>query len=157
MELFVRLIGRQKAIEKEGSTLVGVHVEAVASNAFSTKPTQQQSLSKRIALHMEATNDYRNPDLSLAMLAAALFTNRTTLALALHELGYPSFNAYVNTLRIEDFIRRIRNKVSTNYQEAFYDAGFRSRATALRNFKHYTGKTPSAYFQVEQGVQHVDK
>jgi len=49
-------------------------------------------------------------------------------------------------LRIEDFIRRIQTKESANYQDAFYDAGFRSRATAFRNFKQYTGKTPSEYF-----------
>lgn len=95
---------------------------------------------------METSYAYRNPDLSLAMMATALHTNRTTLTLALHELGYPSFNAYINTLRIEDFIQRVRIKASTNYQDAFYDAGFRSRATALRNFKQYTGKTPSVYF-----------
>jgi len=160
MELFVRLIGRQQVKEMKDGSLVGLCGDMVVTmgvvseephgsgltDAATVKPPQLLALSERITLHMETTSDFRNPDLSLAMLAAALCTNRTTLTLALHELGYPSFNAYVNTLRIEDFIRRIRNKESANYQEAFYDAGFRSRATALRNFKQYTGKTPSAYF-----------
>lgn len=53
---------------------------------------------------------------------------------------------WYNTLRIEDFIRPIQTKESANYQDAFYDADFRSRATAFRNFKQYTGKTPSEYF-----------
>lgn len=160
MELFVRLIGRQQAKEMKDGSLVGLCGDMVVTmgvvteephgsgltDAATVKLPQLLALSERITFHMETTSDFRNPDLSLAMLAAALCTNRTTLTLALHELGYPSFNAYVNTLRIEDFIRRIRNKESANYQEAFYDAGFRSRATALRNFKQYTGKTPSAYF-----------
>jgi YesN/AraC family two-component response regulator len=57
-----------------------------------------------------------------------------------------SFSAYINSLRIEEFIQRVHSKESTNYQDIFYDVGFRSRATALRNFKQYTGKTPSEYF-----------
>ena len=107
---------------------------------------RRNSLCEKITLHMKLTCDYRDPDISLNMLAASLCTNRTTLSCALHELGYVSFSAYINSLRIEEFIQRVRSKESTNYQDIFYDVGFRSRATALRNFKQYTGKIPSEYF-----------
>jgi len=43
-------------------------------------------------------------------------------------------------------IQRVRCNESTKYQDAFYDVGFRSQTTAFRNFKQYTGKTPSEYF-----------
>jgi len=119
-----------------------------------TSSAVQNSLCERIVLHMNRINDYRDPDISLNSLASSLFTNRTTLTNALHELGYVNFNTYINMLRIEDFIQRIRNKESVNYQEAFYDAGFRSRAIALRNFKQYTGKTPSEYFAGEDSSCH---
>ena len=65
---------------------------------------------------MKLTCDYRDPDISLNMLAASLCTNRTTLSCALHELGYVSFSAYINSLRIEEFIQRVRSKESTNYE-----------------------------------------
>lgn len=96
---------------------------------------------------MESTNAYRDPDLSIASLSAALHTNRTSLARAIHDLGYESFSAYINLLRIHDFIEQVKNGKSDNFQLAFYTAGFRSRATAIRNFRQVTGTTPSYFFQ----------
>lgn len=154
MELFERLINPLKIpIASMAPTASGTSASPVpvAENNepgyTETTSEKHNPLCERIILHMDRTSDYKDPDISLNMLASTLFTNRTTLSNALHELGYTSFNGYINTLRIEEFIRRIHNKESENYQDAFYDVGFRSRATALRNFKQYTGKTPSEYFE----------
>lgn len=142
MELFERLI----EVPKE--PLVKNHEESIQEiNNFEELFVRKNQLCDRITQYMTGTNAYRDPDISLNKLAASLCTNRTTLSKALHDLGYTNFNTYINTLRIEDFIRRIRSKESDNYQDAFYNAGFRSRSTALRNFKQYTGKTPSEYFE----------
>ena len=78
-----------------------------------------------------------------------LNTNRTTLARAIQEIGYDSFTVYVNTLRINYFIKQIEENKTSQFKTAFYDAGYRSRATAIRNFKLVTGKSPSEYFQKE--------
>ena len=141
MELFERLIeqGQETAV----APLDAATDEPSCREELPAKPNQ---LCEKIVLHMNQTCNYRDPDISVTKLAALIGTNRTSLSNALHELGYSSFNDYINTLRIKDFIQRIENKESDNYQNAFYDAGFRSRATALRNFKQYTGKTPSEYF-----------
>lgn len=141
MELFERLIEPRSSVVNK---IQNTNIEKPGyTETFSTK---QNPLCEKIIAHMDQSCDYRDPDISLNKLAAALCTNRTTLSNALHELGHTNFNTYINTLRVEDFIRRINSKESANYQEAFYDAGFRSRATAFRNFKQHTGKTPSEYF-----------
>lgn len=141
MELFERLIIAHQPLEEK------VCIESMDKPvAIEPSSVKQHPLCERIIRYMNQTCAYRDPDLSLNKLAASLYTNRTTLTIALHELGYSSFNAYINTLRIEEFIRSINAKPSANYQDAFYDVGFRSRATALRNFKQYTGKNPSEYF-----------
>lgn len=137
-----RLIARTSTTEMK-RPLTGANAPTSASNGSAARKTP---LSERILVHMHTTSDYRDPDISLNKMAAVLFTNRTTLANALHELGYSSFNSYINTLRVEEFIRRIREDATANYQDVFYDVGFRSRATALRNFKLHTGFTPSEYF-----------
>lgn len=142
MELFVRLIERHQESKVEKSNEAKID----EPGCVETLPTRPNPLCERIVLYMNSSCDYRDPDISLNKLADSLYTNRTTLSGALHELGYANFNNYINSLRIEDFIQRVRNKESANYQDAFYDAGFRSRATAFRNFKQYTGKTPSEYF-----------
>ncbi|TWV12341.1 helix-turn-helix transcriptional regulator [Bacteroidaceae bacterium HV4-6-C5C] len=140
MELFERLIEKRSAKIMNVVSIDELDCEEI------NPQIRQNPLCERILLHMNRTCDYRNPDISLNMLAGSLFTNRTALSNALHELGYSSFSTYINTLRIDEFIRLINNKESANYQDAFYDVGFRSRATAHRNFKRYTGKTPSEYF-----------
>ena len=43
------------------------------------------------------------------------FDEMTNLSKALRELGYINFNAYINSLRIEDFINRVNNERIYNY------------------------------------------
>lgn len=62
------------------------------------------------------------------------------------QLNYENFAAYINALRVNDFIQRIESGEYTFYMTAFYDAGFRSRSSAFRNFKLVTGKTSTEYF-----------
>jgi AraC-like DNA-binding protein len=143
MELFERLIKRPASTYDDVTDINNEVPE------YRTTNEKQNPLCERIVLHMKQTSDYRDPDISLNSMAILLFTNRTTLSKALREMGYTNFNIYINSLRIEDFINRVKDEKSENYQDVFYNVGFRSRSTALRNFKQYTGKTPSEYF-VEQ-------
>lgn len=142
MELFVRLIGTP-SLDKEVPTQEKEENEPERN----MQPKKSSPLSERLSAYIVSTQAYRNPDLSIVLLSAALFTNRTSLALAIHELGYESFNSYINALRIHDFIELVNNRKSENLQDAFYTAGFRSRATAIRNFRQVTGMTPSRYFR----------
>ncbi|MDN5552475.1 helix-turn-helix domain-containing protein [Prevotella sp.] len=141
MELFERLIKQQESNSAETTNEYSKEPEYIEEAEEKTN-----SLCERVVIHMRRTSDYRNPDISLNSMAASLYTNRTTLSKALRELGYTNFNAYINSLRIEDFINRVKNERIYNYQDIFYNVGFRSRSTAIRNFKQYTGKTPSEYF-----------
>lgn len=108
--------------------------------------SQKSTLTKRLDAYMHNNCAWRDPDLSLTSLASKLYTNRTTLAQALHDTGYENYTNYINKLRIDDFLRHIESGQSSNYQETFFLVGFRSRSTALRNFKKYTGTIPSDYF-----------
>lgn len=110
------------------------------------------ALIKRLDSYMKTNRAWRNPDLSLNTLASELFTNRTTLGQALHEHGYENYTYYINKLRIDDFLQQIESGESENYQEAFFCVGFRSRNTALRNFRQFTGMTPSEYF-LKKGIE----
>lgn len=65
----------------------------------------------------------------------------------MHENGDENYTNYINRLRIEDFLQKIESGESENFQDTFFFVGFRSRSTALRNFRQFTGMTPSEYFQ----------
>lgn len=103
-------------------------------------------LFERLDEYMHKNHAWRDPDLSMTYIVDVLRTNRTTLAQAIQEHGYDSYIVYINNLRIEDFIKMIQSGTGVAFQKTFYDVGFRSRNTALRNFRRVTGKIPSDYF-----------
>ncbi len=151
-ELFVRLIHRpeekEAPIALEPAPATAFTVTATGLSAISDAQDMKYELlfSKLDAL-MKKETLWRDPDLSMGVLVEYLATNRTTLALAIQAGGFANYNSYVNRLRVEEFIRQVRSGKSTSYQDTFFDVGFRSKATALRNFRELTGTIPSNYFQ----------
>lgn len=157
MELFVRLIGKPVDMENERPGVSPEAFECVADEQVCNLPddgtvvkSANTAMVDKLATYMQQTAAWRDPDLSLNALAFALCTNRTTLSQSIQDNGYDSYSTYINKLRIADFIAQIESGQSVNYQAAFFDVGFRSRATALRNFRQITGTTPSEYFQKER-------
>ena len=152
MELFVRLIGKSdpkmNGIEEKDGVQIG---------SKSILKTKNEILVEYLDAYMRETCAWRDPDLSLNTLASALCTNRTTLTQVIQENGYKNYTVYINSLRVSDFIQLIESNQSSNFQEAFFDAGFRSRATALRNFRQFTGMIPSEYFLNKNGHTILDK
>ncbi|MFW9601079.1 MAG: AraC family transcriptional regulator, partial [Prevotella sp.] len=76
MELFERLI-EQRSLSTGN---IDVPSPDNPSAPAETLSVRRSSLCEKITLHMKLTCDYRDPDISLNMLAASLCTNRTTLS-----------------------------------------------------------------------------
>lgn len=104
------------------------------------------ALFKKLDEYMKKNAAWRDPDLSLNKLSSIMNTNRTSLSLAIKRSEHGNYITYINKLRFDDFIFCVTSNSSSSYQQAFYDAGFRSRATAFRNFRQITGMTPTEYF-----------
>lgn len=128
--------------------LIGTPVEETVVKKQVAEP-KNNVLIDRLDVLMKKSSAWRDPDLSLNTLASELCTNRTTLAQVLRESGYENYTNYINRLRVEDFLKQIESGEIDNYQDAFFFVGFRSRSTALRNFRQFTGKTPSEYFEAK--------
>jgi AraC-like DNA-binding protein len=95
---------------------------------------------------MKTNQAWRDPNISLSMLTEKLGTNRTTLSKAIHDSGKENFSVYINEMRISDFISLMNSRKNISIKEAFFVSGYRSRTTALRNFKAIIGQIPSDYF-----------
>ncbi|MDD2595387.1 MAG: helix-turn-helix domain-containing protein [Bacteroidales bacterium] len=119
--------------------------ELISSNNIQLSQEPSNGLFIRLERYMLDNQIWRNPDLSEGMLVQALGTNRTTLAKAVREQGVDSISSYINKYRIQDFISLLKDHPRMSIKEAFYICGYRSRATAQRNFRSVTGKTPSEY------------
>lgn len=90
---------------------------------------------------------WQNPDLCQEDLWRMIGTNRTYLQKAIKELGFNSYYDMLNQLRTEYVMRELRKKPEQNLQSLFFRAGYRSRATANRNFFIIAGCSPSEYVE----------
>lgn len=144
-ELYVRLIRPEIALPTlpESESVP----ESEADTQQHSKPKESE-LFERMEKYMNSRQAWQDPDLSVDRLVSALYSNRTSLLKVLQLNGYSSYTSYVNGKRVAEFIQIInRQQGEVNYQQIFFDVGFRSKSTALRNFKGITGMIPSEYFQ----------
>lgn len=140
LELFSRIILKRNDIENE--SLVEDQI--------------LKSYDERIIDHLieflEKERFWRDPDFSLQDLIHKTGMSRKAITATVQEMGYDNFPHFMNTLRVKDFIATLEHGKFDSFQNIFFDVGFRSRATAHRNFKQITGLSPSEYFlQIKQG------
>lgn len=154
MELFNRVIRLSKTnlpeIPEKTFKEVLCQFEPNVLASFCDEAQKSSTLFNNMDEYMKKNEAWRDPDLTLSKLSSIMNTNRTTLSLAIQKSEYENYPTYINKLRIDDFVYCVNSNYSGNYQEAFYDAGFRSRTTALRNFRQVTGMTPTEYFLEKQ-------
>lgn len=97
-----------------------------------------------------ATHLYLQHDLTLLMLAHILGTNRSYLSQYFSHQGI-TYNAYINNLRIDHFMKLYREAVSSDKtitaQQLAKDSGFRSYSTFSLAFKQRMGQSVTAWMQ----------
>lgn len=94
---------------------------------------------------LRAEGWWRDPDLSLDLLAQHLGTNTAYLSRALNEGLGTSFNDAVNRLRVDEVCARLRDGSARPLLELALEAGFNSKTSFNRCFKAATGTTPSRF------------
>lgn len=128
-------------------------VKAQPAQVMSEKSTSMlesvdlHPLWRKLTILMDEEELWREPDLTLEHLANRLSTNRTTLSALIQHQGYAGYTDFINRRRIEAFTEAVESSRFVNTQQLFYDVGFRSKSTALRNFRLYVGCTPGEYIQ----------
>lgn len=96
---------------------------------------------------------HHDPQLTLTTLAGALGTSPRTLSRVLNEGLGVSFNTFVNGLRVEDAIARLRQPGAPDVLRVAMDVGFASKASFNRAFRQHAGTTPSAIRAGDPTVQ----
>jgi AraC-like DNA-binding protein len=102
---------------------------------------------------MQTQKPFRNPDLTLADLADSINVSPNDLSQVINTLGGKTFYHYINTYRIQEFLRlsSLPESRKFTYLGLAYQCGFTSKTTFNKYFKLQTGKTPSAYLGSGQG------
>jgi len=119
--------------------------EALETGLDGTSP--EFGLWTRIGIAMDKEEVWRDPDLSLKAMARMCGTNVTYLNRIIQEETGSSFKDLVNSKRIQNVAAKLKEDPSVDIQDAFFAAGYRSRATAWRNFKEILGVTPTEFRQ----------
>ena len=96
---------------------------------------------------MTATTPYRNPDLSLAELAAQLHLPPHHLSQVINEQCQQNFFDFINTYRIEEVKRQLQSPDTAHLklEEIGFAAGFNSKSAFNAAFKKNTQTTPSQF------------
>lgn len=104
-------------------------------------------LWNQIEAHMKQKEPWRNPDLTISMLANAVYSNRTSVSTKIHEAGYENFYDYIAHYRIREFCLQAEKGQISTIIDTFYMVGFKSRSAAFNQFKRQMNMTPSEYLK----------
>ncbi len=96
---------------------------------------------------LDTQKPFTDPDLTLTDLARLLSVHPNVLSQVINSKENKTFYDLVNERRIEEFIQRMSQPLRHQYtlMAIAYDCGFNSKASFNRNFKKYTGLTPTEY------------
>ena len=113
-----------------------------------TPPAKQSPANEvveRLRKVLEMPDTWQNPDMQQEELCKLVGTNRTYLLEAIKQLGFSNYHDMLNRCRVAFIMEELKKQPDQSIQELFYRAGYRSRATASRNFQLIAGCSPSEY------------
>lgn len=111
----------------------------------------ETDLWARVNHLIEEDEVWRDPDLSLDEMSRLCATNVTYLSSVIKKNTGSGFKELINNKRVASVIMQIEQNPEADIQGAFFNAGYRSRTTAWRNFKEITGQSPADYKQNFKG------
>jgi len=115
------------------------HYESdMESEDTSIRPIPRSSL-------LESPEIWMNPDMTAPELVRLLGTNHSYLSKRIKSLGYLSYADMINRKRVEFICEELKKGSDESIINLMFEAGFRSRSTASREFKRIVGCTPSEY------------
>jgi AraC-like DNA-binding protein len=114
----------------------------------SEKREQMQRVKQKLEHLMNQKKPYTNPKLTIAELAELMNVDMRLLSRVINEIHEKNFHDFINTYRINEFIRLMNNDKYKNYTflALAFEVGFNSKTAFNRSFKKMMNKTPREYF-----------
>ena len=112
-----------------------------------TNTNSQNKLFRRIYQLMIKEQAYTKTDISVDYLSKQLKSNTKYISKAIKEETGMNFNTFINTFRIEEAKRILRDKISSTWSldAVAEQSGFNNTTSFFQAFKKNTGLTPSAF------------
>jgi len=112
-------------------------------------PEMAEALHQRLQDLMTNRQMFKESELSLTELAERLDTHPNYLSQIINEKAGKNFYDYVNSMRIEAFVKMAAEPKNRQYTllALALECGFNSKSAFNRYFKKITGKSPSEYME----------
>ncbi len=94
---------------------------------------------------MDNREEWRNPDTTIETVCRAIGTNRVYLMQSIREHTSMTFNDFLNRKRIDFMADELRRDPQQDHKNLYFEAGFRSRTAAYRNFVKFIGISPTDF------------
>ncbi|MFT3793316.1 helix-turn-helix domain-containing protein [Flavobacterium sp.] len=133
-------------LENGRRAVIQPSVKKDSKNLIIPAETEQTILSK--LKKFEATSKFTQKEMSLAMLAAQLDTNTKYLSEIINKHYHDNFNTYINKLRINYIIEKMKSEPTyLNYKISYLaeESGFSSHSSFATVFKSITGIAPTSF------------
>ncbi|MDR2237975.1 MAG: helix-turn-helix domain-containing protein [Chryseobacterium sp.] len=145
----------QPVLAFTGTVIELSDVEEEPTNISSEKKYQKSGLTEdhigeihtALMQVLDSEKPFVNPNLTLNELAGILDVHPNHLSQVINSREDKNFYELINEKRIEEFLKRIAQPESRQYTllSIAFECGFNSKTSFNRNFKKYTGVTPSEY------------
>ena len=117
-------------------------------------PKESIILKKKLDVLMKKEKLFLQGDLTLTDVAGRLETSRNNISWLLNNYYNLTFNDFINSYRIKEFIRKIEEgqHLSHTILAISIDVGFNSKSTFNKAFKHKMGDTPSSFIRKKEAI-----
>ena len=106
---------------------------------------QRDAMWIQICQMTDSWEVWRNPDTSVETLSTALGSNRIYVARCIRQHTGLTVNDFINKKRVDYMTAELRKDPRRDHKSLYFQAGFRSRQTAYRNFVKFAGCAPSEF------------
>ncbi|MBO6879447.1 two-component regulator propeller domain-containing protein [Winogradskyella sp.] len=109
--------------------------------------TNDNTYFKELKQIMQQQKLYRNPTISLVFIADQLNISSGYLSRLINTLTDGNFNDFINTFRVNEVKRKLKNPEFDNYSilSIGLESGFNSKSVFYTTFKKQTGVSPSEF------------
>ena len=114
---------------------------------LNTSLVENKVLIDRLENHLNERASYKNPQLTIGLLAEEIGIPKRTLSELINDHYDQNFVDFINTQRINCAKQRLLNPTDPNETilEVMYEVGFNSKSSFHKAFKKKTGSTPAEY------------
>lgn len=138
-------------LEVTNKLLVKSDSDKKEPNKKITIPTETEQVILAKLKKFETSTKYTHKDMSLATLAAQLDVNTKYLSEVINKHYHDNFNTYINKLRINYIIEKLKNEPEyLNYKISYLaeECGFSSHSSFATIFKSITGIAPTVFIDL---------